>query len=111
MYGDDGAYLRGVQAALLTPACAHIKALFWDYASLFQHPPGGRRTAGQDAAFQRGLSVMAYMYASILGCTVLRHEAIPDGQAAVHEAKPVGAHGAKKCREVIQRWREFSRPP
>lgn len=43
---------------------------------------------------------------SVLAAAVM-HEAIPDGQAAVHEAKPVGAHGAKKCREVIQRWREF----
>ena len=49
----DGAYLRSVQAALRTPACAHIKALFWDYASLFQHPPGGKRTDEQGAAFVR----------------------------------------------------------
>ena len=49
----DGAYLRSVQAALRTPPCAHIKALFWDFASLYQHPPGGKRTADEDAAFVR----------------------------------------------------------
>ena len=49
----DGAYLRSVQAALRTPQCAHIKALFWDFASLYQHPPGGKRTADEDAAFVR----------------------------------------------------------
>ena len=49
----DGAYLRAVQAALRTPPCAHIKALFWDFASLYQRPPGGERTAEEDAAFVR----------------------------------------------------------
>ena len=49
----DGAYLRSVQAALRTPPCAHIKALFWDFASLYQHPPGDKRTADEDAAFVR----------------------------------------------------------
>ena len=49
----DGAYLRSVQAALRTEELAHIEVLFWDYPSLFQHPPGGRRTPKQEAAFVR----------------------------------------------------------
>ena len=73
----DAAYLRAVQTALRDASCSHIEALFWDYASLYQHPPGGRRTAEQEAAFKRALSVMADVYASPLGTTVLRHKLIP----------------------------------
>ena len=36
-----GARLRVVRQALL--ASEHIEGVFWDYASLFQHPPNGRR--------------------------------------------------------------------
>jgi hypothetical protein len=51
----SGEYLRAVQAALRSPQGAHIKALFWDYPSLFQHPPGGKRTPEQEAAFKGGM--------------------------------------------------------
>uniref|UniRef100_A0A0G4I4Q6 Uncharacterized protein n=1 Tax=Chromera velia CCMP2878 TaxID=1169474 RepID=A0A0G4I4Q6_9ALVE len=38
--------------------------VFWDYLSLFQHPPNGRRTDDQDAKFKAGLSKMDLIYSS-----------------------------------------------
>ena len=42
-----------------------------------QHPPGGRRTPDQNAAFDRALKVMAGVYASAVGTTVLQLKEIP----------------------------------
>ena len=42
------------------------------YASLYQHPPGGKRTSEEDQAFKRALKVMADVYASAVGTTVLQ---------------------------------------
>ena len=47
------------------------------YASLYQHPPGGRRTPEENEAFGRALSVMADVYASAVGTTVLQIKEIP----------------------------------
>ena len=47
------------------------------YASLYQHPPGGKRTSEEDQAFRRALKVMADVYASAVGTTVLQIKEIP----------------------------------
>ena len=47
------------------------------YASLYQHPPGGRRTPEEDKAFGRALRAMADVYASAVGTTVLQLKEIP----------------------------------
>ena len=76
------AYFVAVRRALLSCAGQHIQALFWDYASLPQKP----RTTAEDGQFARALEVMANVYASATGVTVLRHRAIP--------ARPPGLDGA-----------------
>ena len=43
----------------------HIKALFWDQATLYQPP----RTKEEDEAFYRALNVMMDLYASAIGTT------------------------------------------
>ena len=47
--------------------------LFWDFASLPQKP----RTREEDETFKAGLSVMATLYASALGTTVIQLKEIP----------------------------------
>ena len=47
------------------------------YASLYQHPPNGKRTKTENEAFERALSVMADVYASAVGTTVLQIKEIP----------------------------------
>ena len=69
------ARLHVVQGALgIYP---HLEALFWDYSSLFQHPPNGRRTPQQNAAFGKALDVMGDLYASSIGTTVLQIAEVP----------------------------------
>ena len=58
---------------LNSPEGKHIKAVFWDFISLFQWP----RTDEQEEAFLQSLSVMGSLYASPIGTTVVRHTAIP----------------------------------
>ena len=55
----------------------NVVALFWDYASLYQHPPGGLRTKDEDASFGRAIEVMGDLYASAIGTTVLQLKEIP----------------------------------
>ena len=55
----------------------HIVGLFWDFASLHQHPPGGERTTTEQAAFDRALERMGDLYASAIGTTVLQLKEIP----------------------------------
>ena len=55
----------------------NIAALFWDYASLYQHPPGGLRTKDEDASFEEGIKIMGDLYASAIGTTVLQLKEIP----------------------------------
>ena len=69
----SGAYLGAVRRFLRHPLGAHIKAVFWDFASLPQKP----RTPAEDDAFSEALKAMGDMYASALGVTVIRHQSIP----------------------------------
>ena len=58
-------------------------ALVWrcSYASLYQHPPEGRRTPEEESSFKRALDVMADTYASAVGTTVLQLKEIPSRPA------------------------------
>ena len=55
----------------------YLEACFIDYASLYQHPPGGRRTPAEQASFSRAIDVMGDLYASAIGTTVLQITEIP----------------------------------
>jgi hypothetical protein len=52
-------------------------AVFWDYGSLPQKPPGGSRSADDERTFQTALAIMAYVYASPLGTSVLQLRYVP----------------------------------
>ena len=55
-----------------------IEASFFDFASLYQHPPdGGMRTDAEQASFSRAIKVMGDLYASAIGTTVLQIREIP----------------------------------
>jgi Ran GTPase-activating protein (RanGAP) involved in mRNA processing and transport len=71
----DGARLEMVLAAL--DEHPHIEGVFWDYASLFQNLPDRDRTPDERAAFGRAITVMADVYASAVGTTVLQSREIP----------------------------------
>ena len=71
----DGARLDMVLAAL--DEHPHIEGVFWDYASLFQNLPDRDRTPDESAAFKRAIMVMADVYASAVGTTVLQSREIP----------------------------------
>ena len=112
-----GKRLEVVRAAL--KANPHIEGFFWDYASLYQassflslpfppshhpccltfvircqKPPGGKRTTDEQEAFDRALKVMADVYASAVGTTVLQLKEIPprpkefDGALCLWDLKP-----------------------
>ena len=51
----------------------HIKAVFWDYASLPQKP----REKDDGDRFQRALKVMGDLYASAIGTTVMQLKEVP----------------------------------
>uniref|UniRef100_A0A0G4H230 Uncharacterized protein n=1 Tax=Chromera velia CCMP2878 TaxID=1169474 RepID=A0A0G4H230_9ALVE len=51
--------------------------VFWDYLSLFQHPPDSRRTAAEDVLFKEGLSKMDLIYSSP-HTHVIRSTAVPE---------------------------------
>ena len=96
-----GSRLAVVRQALMQNT--HIVGFFWDYGSLYQvvslfsfaalchaaplpflicvpfpqHPPGGARTSKEEGAFKRALGVMADVYASAVGTTVLQLREIP----------------------------------
>ena len=122
----EGRRLAVVREALLQHS--HIKGIFWDFSSLFvgvagfepatvgfrvirgshvraphyvqQKPPGGDRLLEEDAAFGRSLQVMADLYASAVGTTVLQLKEIPqrprsyDGALCLFELE----HGADGTR-------------
>jgi hypothetical protein len=71
----DGARLDVMLAAL--EEHLHIEGVFWDYASLFQNLPDRDRTPDERAAFARAIKVMADVYASAVGTTVLQSREIP----------------------------------
>ena len=69
---EEGVYLAAVRRALRSGLCAHIKALFWDFASLLQKP----RSKDGDVLFGQALNVMGDVYASAVGVSVLRHRLV-----------------------------------
>ena len=70
-----GARIEILRAALAQ--LPHIKAFFWDYASLPQWP----RSAEEDGLFADALSVMGDMYASAIGTVVLQLKEVPGAPA------------------------------
>ena len=99
----DGARLDVVLAAL--DEHPHIEGVFWDYASLFQNLPDRERTPDESAAFKRAIMVMADVYASAVGTTVLQSREIPprpkafDGALCLFGLKPTT--GADAVRETL----------
>eukprot|EP00900_Chrysochromulina_parva_P019272 jgi/Chrpa1/27346/Chrysochromulina_OHIO_Genome00027313-RA len=83
----------------------HIEGVFWDYASLFQKLPDRDRTPDERAAFDRAIKVMADVYASAVGTTVLQSREIPprpeafDGALCLFGLKPT--MGAAAVRETL----------
>ena len=64
-----------------------LEACFFDFASLYQHPPnGGMRTDDEQASFFRAIEVMGDLYASAIGTTVLQIKDIPLRPAEFHGA-------------------------
>ena len=96
--------MKAVQGALIKKP--YIEALFWDYASLFQKPPGGERTNEEQEAFDRSLDVMADVYASAVGTTALQLKEIPtrptrfDGALCIFDPK---WERKKKLRTIAHR--------
>jgi hypothetical protein len=94
----DGARLDMVLAAL--EEHPHIEGVFWDYASLFQNLPDRERTPDERAAFGRAIKVMADVYASAVGTTVLQSREIPprpmafDGALCLFGLKPTTGEAA-----------------
>eukprot|EP00900_Chrysochromulina_parva_P004336 jgi/Chrpa1/13903/Chrysochromulina_OHIO_Genome00006180-RA len=94
----DGARLDMVLAAL--DEHPHIEGIFWDYASLFQNLPDRERTPDERAAFGRAIKVMADVYASAVGTTVLQSREIPrrpkafDGALCLFGLKPTMGEAA-----------------
>ena len=68
-----GMRLRALKTALRE--LDHIRAVFWDFASLPQKP---RVNAGEETAFKAALKVMGDLYASAVGTSVLQLKEIPE---------------------------------
>jgi hypothetical protein len=64
----------------------YLEACFFDFASLYQHPPGGMRTEEEQASFGRAIEVMGDLYASAIGTTILQIKEIPERPAEFHGA-------------------------
>ena len=75
----DAVYLRALVRFLNSPLGSHIVGVFVDFMSLAQY----KRTADEDVAFGAALGVMAHLYASATGTTVVRHKALPPRPAAL----------------------------
>jgi hypothetical protein len=81
----------------------HIEGVFWDYASLFQNLPDRERTPDERAAFGRAIKVMADVYASAVGTTVLQSREIPprplafDGALCLFGLKPTTGEAAVRA--------------
>jgi hypothetical protein len=114
----SGEYLRAVCRFLKSELGAHVRAIFWDFASLPQKP----RSKSDAKMVATALKVMPDVYASVLGTMVMRHRSVParpaslDGEvivladdkateAAVRSA--LEAHGALENvrRDEQGRWR------
>jgi hypothetical protein len=75
----EGVVLARVVAYLRSGLGVSIRAVFIDYMSLPQKP----RSSPQEGTFAAALAVMADVYASAVGTTVMRHTAIPPRPAAL----------------------------
>ena len=88
---------------------SYIEAFFFDFASLYQHPPGGgMRTPREQESFSRAIGVMGDLYASAIGTTVLQIKEIPERPDEFHGAlclfdlkKDVDESQIKKALEVF----------
>ena len=75
----SGEYLRAVCRFLKSELGAHVRAIFWDFASLPQKP-----YSKCDAKMvATALKVMPDVYASILGTMVMRHRSMPARPASL----------------------------
>ena len=86
-------YLTAVRRFLQSAHGTHVVGVFWDYASLPQKP----RTEQDQDIFARALAVMGDLYASTLGTTVMRHQAVaprPEGlDEGLYNGTPYSARG------------------
>ena len=115
----DGARLDVMLAAL--DEHPHIEGVFWDYASLFQNLPDRERTPDERAAFGRAIMVMADVYASAVGTTVLQSREIPprpeafDGALCLFGLKATKGEGAVRetlgCFGAIVAFEHTRNPP
>ncbi|KOO28318.1 ankyrin repeat and sam domain-containing protein 6 [Chrysochromulina tobinii] len=115
----DGVRLEMVLAAL--EEHPHIEGVFWDYASLFQNLPNRTRTPVESAAFERAIMVMADVYASAVGTTVLQSREIPprpeafDGALCLFGLKATKGEGAVRetlgCFGAIVAFEHTRNPP
>ena len=94
-----GMRLRALKHAL--SECTHIRAVFWDYASLPQRP---RAKPGEDEAFDAALKVMGDLYASAVGTTVLQLKEIPDRPPELDGCVYLGDLREEKCTYRENRW-------
>ena len=73
-----GLHAQRVIGFLRSPLGLHFEALFWDYGSLTQKgTDGSSRSEADQVMFDKALKVMAGLYASAHGTTVLRLAEIP----------------------------------
>jgi hypothetical protein len=104
---DDGTRFHAVQQFLQSPQGVHIRALFVDFMSLPQSP----RTPVEDAQLALAFTVMAALYASATGTTVLRHATAQANDATVRpywkRGWPVFESGVTN--EVLARFTFFPR--
>ena len=100
----EGATLKELRQLLKSSHGAHIKAVFWDFPSLHQHP----RTDLEAAQFKKALTVMGDLYASVLGTGVVRLRAIPprpaefDGKVIVDLGVDLAASGEVAASFVLE---------
>ena len=87
------ALLGGVLEAYITDGLGdHVWGLFWDFASLHQHPKDGQRTDAENALFKQGLGGLATIYGHQY-TTVLRVSRAPDDYPSAYNL-PDGANVA-----------------
>ena len=88
-----------------------VDAVFWDFASLPQHP----RTEAEQALFQQGLSVMGGLYASPMGTTVLQLRTVPprpaeyNGHVTVYSATLRGEESTAYLGSIMSEFGEVEK--
>lgn len=92
-FGHNLAILATVLRARTRSGVGGRWAVFYDYASLFQHPPGGRRTPDEERLFREALGSLCAMYAhqyTIVFLLTAKPPNYPDGYEL-----PAGAHASE----------------